>query len=102
MATAAAVILIRERRVVEAFSAAAATSPERARPLETLGIESDGMALRRLQKRAVIRESAPGRFYLDVPTWDALRQMRHRMAFVMLAVLIVVLLLGVLAGVRTH
>lgn len=97
MATAAAVVLMKERRLVEAFTAAAATSPERAQAVETLGIDSDTLALRRLRHRAVIRESSPGRFYLDVPTWEALRRGRQRVAIVLLviiALLFVVAALG--------
>ena len=74
MGAAAAVIMMRERRLVEAFTLAAATSPDRALPVETLGVDYDALALRRLQQRAVIREGAPGRFYLDVPSWQALRR----------------------------
>jgi hypothetical protein len=89
MGAAAAVIIARERRVVEAFTVAGATSPERARPLDSLGIESDGMALRRLQDHAVIREAEGGRFYLDLPSWQALRRMRRRMAIILLVVILI-------------
>ena len=96
MATAAAVIVAKERRLVVAFTAAGATSPETARPLDMLGIDRKGIAFRRLQKRAVIRESAPDRFYLDVPSWQALRSMRRRILLVMIVVLVIALVLGVL------
>jgi hypothetical protein len=89
MGAAAAVMIARERRVVEAFTAAGATSPERARPVESLGVESDGMALRRLQGHAVIREAEAGRFYLDLPSWQALRRTRRRLALVLLAVILI-------------
>jgi|SRR5438105_9600338 len=98
MATAAAVILMKERRVVEAFTAADATSPDRARPIEALGVDPSGIAMRRLQEHAVIREGAPGRFYLDVPSWQALRRMRRRIVFLLLIVLIVAIALGVLGS----
>jgi hypothetical protein len=88
MGAAAAVIIARERRVVEAFTAAAATSPERARPLDSLGMDSYGMALRRLQDHAVIREAEGGRFYLDLPSWQALRRMRRRLILVLLLAVI--------------
>lgn len=91
MGAAAAVIMMRERRLVEAFTVAAATSPERALPIETLGIEYDALALRRLQQHAVIREGAPGRFYLDVPSWQALRRMRLRMLFVLFGIIVLAL-----------
>ena len=88
MGAAAAVIIARERRLVEAFTVAGATSPERARPMDSLGIESDGMALRRLQDHAVIREAEGGRFYLDLPSWQALRRMRRRLVLVLLLAVI--------------
>jgi len=91
MGAAAAVIMMRERRLVEAFTLAAATSPERALPVETLGVDYDALALRRLQQRAVIREGAPGRFYLDVPSWQALRRMRRRVIFILIGVVLLVL-----------
>ena len=91
MGAAAAVIIIKERRLVEAFSAAAATSPERARTVESLGIESDASSLKRLQKNAVIREGAPGRYYLDTASWEALRRMRRRMMIVLIMIVIAAL-----------
>src|SRR5256885_17229700 len=90
MGAAAAVIMMRERRLVEAFTLAAATSPERALPVETLGVDYDALALRRLQQRAVIREGAPGRFYLDVPSRQALWRMRRRVGFLVIAVVMFV------------
>jgi len=101
MATAAAVVVMKERRLVEAFTAAGATSPGRALSVDTLGIDADGLAMRRLRDRAVIRESSPGRFYLDLTTWEALRRSRRRMAFVMLAILVILLIIGVI-GLRAH
>ena len=91
MGAAAAAMMMRERRVIEAFTVAAATSPERAVPIETLGIEYDALALRRLQQHAVIREVAPGRLYLDVPTWQALRRMRLRIVFVLFGIILIAL-----------
>ena len=43
MGAAAAVIMMRERRLVEAFTLAAATSPDRALPVETLGVDYDAL-----------------------------------------------------------
>jgi len=91
MGAAAAVIIIREKRLVEAFNVAAATSPERARTVESLGVESETMSLRRLRDHAVIREGAPGRYYLDIPSWEALQRMRRRMAIILIIVLIAAL-----------
>jgi hypothetical protein len=87
---------MREKRVIEAFSTAAATSPQRAMALETLGTDSDGLVVRRLLDRAVLRESSPGRYYLDLPSWEALRRTRRRMVFLLLALLVILLVVGVI------
>jgi hypothetical protein len=94
-ATAAAVIMHREREIVAAFLRSAATAPDRARRPSELGIEG-GVALRRLRARAVLREAAPGELYLDEPTWIALRRLRRRVAMIVLLLLAVALVLGML------
>ncbi|MDQ6738690.1 MAG: hypothetical protein M3Z30_13455 [Gemmatimonadota bacterium] len=83
----AAVIVAKERRIVEAFQSAGATSPERAIMVHDVGV-GDGIALRRLRSHAVIREATPGHLYLDQEVWDALRRTRRRMMLVMLVVLL--------------
>jgi hypothetical protein len=35
----------------------------------------------------VLRATAPGRYYLDEPTWHAIRSTRRRLVFVLLAVI---------------
>jgi hypothetical protein len=92
MGGAVAVILLRERQVVEAFERAGATSPERARRPEDLGVDPYGLWWRRLRERAVVREAEPrdeGRYYLDLEVWRAVRQMRRRLGFALLAVVVV-------------
>jgi hypothetical protein len=49
---------------------------------------------RLLVRRAVLREVGNGRYYLDEPTWTALRSMRHRVVAVVLALLVIVFLAG--------
>lgn len=95
----AAVIAImrrREREVVDDFRTAGATSPATAQSYTAVGI-GESMALRRLHDRAVIREAAPGLYYLDEEVWAALRRMRRRIAAVMLAI-VVLLFIGVALG----
>ncbi len=87
-ASAVAVVVIKERHIVEAFERAGATSPERAVTLEELGIPNH-VAARRLKARAVLREAAPGRFYVDLPGWLALRRVRRRMAVVIVALVLI-------------
>ena len=88
-------ILRKERRVVEHFRQAGATSPPRAVTLDELH-ERHGLGLRRLRDRAVIREAHPGHFYLDEEVWEALSRTRRRVSVAVLA-LIVLLIVAVLA-----
>ena len=97
-AVAAAIIIRREKDLVSHFQQARATSSATAQTLGALHID-DGMILRRLRERAVIREAAPGTFYLDEPSWLALRGIRRRMATVMLLVVVV---LGIAAVIATR
>ena len=84
-AVAAAVIIRKEKDLVAHFVQARALSIETAQSLGTLRID-EGVGFRRLRERAVIREGAPGAFYLDEPSWEALRRTRLRMVTVMLLV----------------
>ena len=94
MSTVSAVILARERRMVNRLRTAGAVTPEQARTLEELGIEK-GVILRRLRERAVIRQAGPDRFYLDEPSWEAVRRSRRR-AIHVLGVIALVLLFALL------
>ena len=93
----AAILRRREEEVVEDFRAAGATSPATAQSYEALGL-GDSLAIKRLHNRAVIREAAPGRWYLDEEVWEAVRRTRRRLAVVLLS-LIALLSLGVLLGI---
>ena len=93
---AAAVILMRERQVVEAFERAGAVSPERAVSASDLNVDDSGIGWRRLRERAIVREVDPGRFYLDVEVWQAVRRMRRRVALALAIVLLAALVFGVL------
>lgn len=92
MTAAAAAVVVAERRIVEAFESAGATSPEAARAPGDVGVHVHGLGWRRLTKRAVVRESAPGSglYYLDREVWQAVRRTRMRMI-----VVVVVILLGI-------
>jgi hypothetical protein len=96
---AAAIVAVmrrREREVVDDFRAAGATSRETAQSYTAIGL-GESLGLRRLCERAVIREAAPGTYYLDEEVWTAVRRTRRRIATVLLAIL-ALFLLGVLAG----
>ena len=92
----AAVIRRKEREVVDDFRRAGATSPTTAKSLAEVGLE-ESWPVRRLQRRAVIREPQPGIMYLDEEVWAAVRQTRRRVALVFLVVLLV-LVIGVAIG----
>jgi len=87
----AAVIRRKEREVVDDFRRGGATDPTSAKSLADLGLE-DSWPVRRLQRRAVIREPQPGVMYLDEEVWAAVRRTRRRVALTTMAVLVVVLI----------
>jgi hypothetical protein len=93
MGAAAAIILRKEREIVQVFRGAGATSMNAARDPDELGVPQR-LPFRLLVKRAVLREVPGGRFYLDEPSWNALRSMRHRVVFVVIALLVIVFLSG--------
>lgn len=93
-AAAAAVVMRKERDLVERFRKAGATSAGTARSLSQLGIDDDGVAWHRLTRRAVVREGGPGTYYLDEASWTALGYIRRRVALVILTIAIVLLLGG--------
>jgi hypothetical protein len=86
-AAAIAVMRRKEREVRDDFLRAGATMPINAMSLADVGI-GESMAVRRLMKRAIIRESSPGQFYFDEEVWLSVRSMRRRMAMVMLVVIV--------------
>ena len=90
MGAAVAVILMKERQVVEAFERAGATTAAAGRSPTDLGIHPDGVGWRRLRERAIVRESSPGTglYYLDVEVWQATRRTRRRV----IAMLVVIML----------
>lgn len=79
---AAAIVIRRERDLVEHFRTAGATSPQTAQSPGTLGVEDDNLIWRILVKDAVIREGAGGTYYLDEPSWEAMGRRRRRIAVV--------------------
>lgn len=94
---AAAIILIKERQIVEAFERVRATSTESARSLDMVGVDSEGLGMRRLRERAVIREATPGHYYLDVEVWQAVRRQRHRIVLVILVLIIAAAVAGIVS-----
>jgi hypothetical protein len=95
-AVIAAAMRRREQEVIDDFRAAGATAPDKAQSYTAMGL-GESLALRRLRNRAVIREAAPGVYYLDEEVWSAVRRTRRRVASVVILIL-AIMLLGILAG----
>ena len=85
----AAVILRKERELVDLFRSAGATSPATAKSLYDVGV-AEAWPLSRLRKRAIVREASPGRYYLDEEVWAAMRGMRQRIIFMLLGLVALV------------
>ncbi len=96
-AAVAAILRRREQEVVDDFRAAGATSPATAQSYTAIGI-GESIAIKRLHNRAVIRESAPGMYYLDEEVWAAVRRTRRRLVSVLLSI-IALFVLGLVLGV---
>src|SRR6476620_1212535 len=92
----AAVIRRKEREVVDDFRRAGATTPATAKSLADVGL-TDSWPVRRLQKRAVIREPEPGSMCIDEEVWSAVRRTRQRGALV-IGVMLLVLVIGIWVG----
>ncbi|HEY4304271.1 MAG TPA: hypothetical protein VGM82_07390 [Gemmatimonadaceae bacterium] len=86
MGAAIAIIVRRQKEIVEVFEGARATSPGTARYPEEIGIDQSRI-FRGLINRAVVRPVGDGRYYLDEPSWVALRRQRRRGALATIIVL---------------
>jgi hypothetical protein len=100
MGAAVAIIVRKQREIVEVFEGARATSAELARYPDELGIDTthifDGLV-----RRAVLRPAGDGRYYVDEPSWMAMNSMRRRRVAGLLIVAMAVVL-GLLLAVVTR
>jgi hypothetical protein len=96
-AAVAAAVVRRERLIVEAYRRAGAVAPERARTPEELFVH-ERLAFRRLVGHAVLRDAGGGRYFLDEPSWMALRGMRRRLALAMALVALAIAVGVLIAG----
>jgi hypothetical protein len=96
-AAVVAIMVRREREVVEAYRRAGATTPATAISPAELRLD-DGAAIQRLRRRAVLRETESGSYYLDEPSWEALHGIRHRFVAVMLIIVALAAVLGLALG----
>lgn len=85
-----AMAMAQERRVVDAFEREGVTSPDRARPLTDLGVEPHGFGWRMLIRQAIVRQTSPGLYYLDLESWRASIAMRRRRLLLVLILVAVI------------
>jgi hypothetical protein len=97
-AAAAAIIIKREKDLIEHFRRARATNPQAAQSSDALGVEEGSFIWRRLVASAVIRPGAAGgAYYLDEPSWEALGRRRRRVAVIVAVAAVALALLLYLA-----
>jgi len=94
---AAAVILLKEKHIVVAFRQAGALSPAAAMTPAAIGV-AERLAFLKLERRAVLKETGSGRFYLDEASWEALRRMRRRIALLLGLLVLALALVPLLRG----
>jgi len=80
---------MKEREVVDDFRAAGALTPSTAQSYTAMGF-GETRAVKRLHDSAVIREAAPGLYYLDEEVWLAVRRNRRRRALMVGSVLVLI------------
>ncbi len=98
MAAAAAIIVRKERDIVNTFRAAGALDAGSARDPFELGI-GQRVPFNILVRRRVLRDAGNGRYFLDDARWTVIRGQRRRVAFAVLTVIAVVLAILLVTGV---
>ena len=76
MGAAAAIIIRKEKEIVRAFKGVGATIASKAVSTSDVGVE-ERVPFGLLRRRNVIREAAPGRYYLDEAAWERMGQRRR-------------------------
>lgn len=87
MGAAIAVIIRKQREIMEVFEGARATSPATARDPDELGID-ESMVFHGLVRRAVLRDAGGGRYYIDQPSWRAMNDMRRQRILIIGGILV--------------
>ena len=100
MAAAAAILIRKEKDIVELYRRASATSVATARTPDDLGIHHR-VPFKVLVRRAVLRDAGGDRFYLDEARWQALQVRRRRMAVGVLVLMIAMIFVLSAAGIIT-
>ena len=94
MGAAVAVIIRKQREIVEVFEGARATSAAMARDPDELGIDESHI-FHGLVRRAVLRDAGDGRYYIDEASWRAMNAMRHQRMLVIGAIVLAVIAIAV-------
>ncbi len=90
---AVAILFKREKELVAHFRSHGATDSAHAMTPLALGVEQR-LAWEILQRNAIIRDGAPGTFYLDELSWEASRRRRRRVALIMLVIVLAAALIA--------
>lgn len=99
MATAAAAVIARARREIQHhFFSQDAVRPDRAIAFEP-SRNVERRQFDRMQRRGIIHEAGPGRYWLDVVAYDIDLRRRHASVKAALLVMIAFLAVGLLIGV---
>ncbi|WP_158882720.1 hypothetical protein [Rhodanobacter sp. L36] len=93
-------IVLKQKRIAQAFERAAATTPGTAQTPQQLGIKQ-GLAWGQLVRHAVLRCPGEGRYFVDISNWQRLRRLRRRIAISIISALLIVLAV-VLLVTRLH
>ena len=100
MAAAAAVLLRKERDIVNIFRGAGATSAAAARDPGELGVDQR-VAFGLLVRHGVMLDAGGDRYYADLVAWDRLHKRRRKVALILLGVVTLVTVALIILGVVT-
>lgn len=92
-AAAVAVMIRREKDIVQVFQSAGAVSSETAKPLGALGLE-ESRHFSTLERAGIIRKGAPGTWYLDQTAWSERMLTRRRIGVMLLVMSLLALAFG--------
>ena len=84
-----AFIIAKQNQYLKRFQEAGAISPDTAKGLEQVGCQ-DSRIFQRMVSREVIRQVAPGKYYLDVEAARAFRQARRQRALTALLIILAI------------
>lgn len=100
MTVPAIVLLLKEEELVEHFRQNGAVSVNTAQSPNALSVSED-MTFRRLLTRAVLREAAPGTFYLDEEAYAERRRARQRLRPILLALVVILAAAALVMSLRS-